>query len=93
MKKLFIKTGLLLTLFVVMILPSCKKQIINNLSAESTIENSLKSKIEVNVENGIIVFKNFGNYNSTIKKLLKLTDNERINWSNSLSGFISYDSA
>ena len=93
MKKLFIKTGLFLTLFAIMILSSCKKQIENNLSPKNNIESSLKSKLNVNVENGIIVFKNFGNYNSTIKKLSHLTDNERINWDNSLSGFISYDSA
>lgn len=94
MKKLFIKTGLLLTLFAIMILSSCKKQIENNLSPKvNNIESSLKSKLNVNVENGIIAFKNFGNYNSTLQKLSHLTDIERTNWANSLSGFISYDSA
>lgn len=93
MKKLFIKTGLLLTLFAIMILSSCKKQIENNLTPKNNIESSLKSKLNVTAENGIIVFKNFGNYNSTIKKLSHFTNNERSNWANSLSGFISYDSA
>ncbi len=85
MKKLFIKSGLLLILFSIMILPSCQKQSENNLSAESNTVSSLKSKLNVDVENGIVVFKNFGNYNSTIQTLSHLNGVARTDWANSLS--------